>query len=164
MKARKSLGVLTTDSDLDDVKYGDQLWYDRVSISDGSQPSSQQLIPPVMKGDEGDLSRKLNSLIAALRQETEKLNPTRPAALLLSLAEEKGVVVTFGARNGPAKVEGRLWIESVLLEKAAFDSPHVQINTLVHVLVNKFFQRMKEKKLFKLFDRNSYYTVTWTSA
>ena len=119
-----------------------------------------------MKGDEGDLSRKLNVLLASLRQETEKLNPTQPAALLLSLAEEKGVVVTFGARNGPTKVEGQLWIESVLLEKAAFDSPNVQINTLVHVLVNKFFQRMKGNryKVFKLCDRNFYYTVTWTSA
>ena len=53
-----------------------------------------------------------------------------------------GIEVIFAVHNGPDKVDCRLWFESACVEVSTFDSLRVELKSVVHVLVNKFFQKM----------------------
>ena len=148
----------TADPDLDDIQHADQIWYDKLLITEGPS-SSARYLPPVVKDDEGFLTQKLSSFFEVLKNDSKLLGYQKLVHFLLAAATEYGVEVTFGACNGSQSVGGCLWLDSVMAETASFGSPRVLVHSLVHVLVNKFFQRLKMNKPFRLIDCLLYFKL-----
>ena len=142
------------------MKYADHLWHDRLVIARGPLTGAK-IIPPVVTEERSRLSLKLTRFFDALVKESATVGFKEMDDFLLTMATVNGVEVTFGAWNGTQSVEGCLWLDSVMSEVVTFGSPKVQVLSLVHILVNKFLQRLREKKPFRLNNNISYFKLAF---